>query len=477
MSLYERAKRGLGILALAGASYIGSNSLESRVYADEPAGNIVAAVPAFRGRVPKNTNEAIEQMYSYDFDSDNWAKVVDLGRDNANGYFASLMNDKTPDRINSTFNLLKKEYLAQSKKYSDTFGREVDQEFIKSTESMIKKVKDNTLKTYLLMNVVDTTQSLEEFTRRVQDIDSRDHDLANQYKLAEKKLNLRLLPGGVEYWFGTATKAEVDKLMTQVSDIVHPIHAYSQIPGSGWKTRGDSVLVGEFEITDPEKSSKPITGFGLNTLKEKARAIALRQGFNDDTLVGAITEEEWEQAARGSKTKRYTLYGSMDNLKTIAEINGRYPNELFHLEGSWNFLNESELIKKTPLDRSPYGLVGMVGNCAEFTVGKAKRELNTTPSDDERTADSIVTRYGDWAIEKGGFVGPGYRPLIWSAGISNRGVANDAIPSSSGLPPREVYFETTRMRVAFPKKLKEASSTPIAPPNPPETRTVDPKNK
>ncbi len=492
MSLYSRAKKGLGILALAGAAYIGSSSLEQRVYAAEPDENIVAAVPQpFVGRTPKNDKEAIEQMYSYSFDHENWAKVVDLGRDNANGYFASLANDKSSGRINTAFTLLKKEYLDKAKTYNQVFGREIDQPFITWTEAMLKKVKDNQLKTYLLMNVVDTTQSLEEFTRRVNDLETRDHELAGQYKIAEKKLNLRLLPGGVEYWLGTATKAEVDTLLLEFPSI-HPSQAYSQIPGSGWKTREESVLVGAFELADSEKSPIPIRDIGLYALKDRVKDIASKQGFIEKDLVGVIKEEEWEQAARGSKTKRYSIYGSVENIKNLAEINGitAIHTQLFFLRnsGGKTYLSGDELLRKTPLDRSPYGFIGMAGNCAEITEGEARRALNTTPSVDETTVENLIPRR-DAAIVKGdsSLRRIEDKSAVWQTGIAiyrskdvmllwNMGISSRAVTSPFGVSNAYGdYWSSTRIRVAFPKKVKEAASTPIAPPNPPDTRTVDPK--
>src|SRR3989344_291507 len=437
MSLYSRAKKGLGILALAWASYIGNPSLEARVYAAEPEDNIVAAVPQpFAGRTPKNEKEAVEQMYSYSFDHDNWAKVVDLGRDNANGYFASLANDKSSSRVNAAFTLLKKEYLDKAKAYNQVFGREIDQPFITWTESMLKKVKDNQLKAYLLINVVDTTQSLEEFTRRINDLETRDHELASQYRNAEKKLNLRLLPGGVEYWFGaTDGKAGIDKLVAEVALHKMSLHSinrlkqeyvYSQIPGSGWKIREESVLVGAFELIDSEKSVLPIMG-GLYSLKDKAKDIANKQGFTGKDLVSIIKEEEWEQGARGSKTKRYSIYGSLDHIKTLAELNSvkDLMTDFFYLEdGGRKYLSEAELIRKTPLDKSPYGLIGMVGNFGEVTEGEAKRAMNATPSDEERTAYAIVPR-SDGAIEKGAIlIWHHDYPLVWEVRISNRHILN-----------------------------------------------------
>lgn len=506
MSLYERAKRGLGILALAGASYVGSSSLESRVYAAEP--NESVQVP---GGMPANSEEAINNLFLYDL---NGQGVIDRGRNLANNYFAKLsrvdekynpnqeiklaeLTTVRKDLVNA-FGKLDAVAWATFNEYASILGSNMkdDSDLIKSRELRFrqeqnKKVtKQNALLStrsmgYALIDLVDKTESMEETTRRLKWLKENDVSSFELYKRAINNLDLVLVPGGIEFYLGTETKQEVDDILIgSLSNDRTRKHQHTQVLGHGWHENKTASLVGRFEWTNDSANPnvKPVGWLDYDGFSEQIWKKSQEIGFKDKSLIKLIDENTWEQFARGTHNRKSFVTGDASK-----------PTD-FNLKGAAGErfgLSKSDILRNFPLDLSGYGMIASAGNFSELTDSNMRRDMNiTSPSDEEKelygsfqkndlrvikgAIASLELKQGDFTILNGNATD--ITILAYAANMSCR--------TPSPYPQYKNTHMTTRARVLFPEDMGKQktvpSSPPVvgqAPPNPPETRTVEPPKK
>ncbi len=415
--------------------------------------------------MPKTIDDAIGMLFAYDVDGPG---VIDRGRDKANDFLSHEQLDLK--EIESAFSKIREISSKVLDSWEKTLSNPEDRGYSRRLAERTEFEKDcisnfakkfsyekSAQKRFRLRSLVDRVQSLEETVNRLERMRSHDPRNFRVYRNAIINLDLVTIPGGIQFYYGTATLKEIEDMIKDYKSNVLD-QEKTQILGNGWKARNETVLVGRFEMTENplDSKSKAISGLNYSEFKKKAKELAENEGIDQDHA-GIIDEEAYEQAMRGTQGRNIYTSGFMAK------------PEWFNVRITTKeepYLTEADYLKNKELwnSFSPYGLIAGSCNYDEIVQGTFRRPMNTTPTEEEREvwrwAESS-TRYRTLlqrAVAKGSFAlkipedapkeAREEKPVEYAAAISKRTVANfEQADSANGRST-----DASRMMVRFPKK-------------------------
>ncbi len=151
-------------------------------------------------------------------------------------------------------------------------------------------------------------------------------------------------------------------------------HAPRDTKTGTWYLREDEA--GLFHIPEADAEGHvwqpgwPVLGVSFDDAEAYAVWRSQREGFR----FRLPTEEEWEKAARGADRRRYPWGNSFDP-------------SFCNMRDSFDDFPHLDTVDAFPVDRSPYGILGMAGNMRDWTLGTV----------DEATTN-ITVRGGAWSM-------------------------------------------------------------------------------
>lgn len=445
-----------GLFGKALLVYLASAGSLAYAKENEPRAPVIA---------PKTIDDAIGMMFSYEIDGN---LVIDRGRDKANDFLSH--EPLGANELESAFSKIREISGKVIESWEKTLAAPEDRGYTRRLAGRVEFENDcigsfakrfsyekSAQKRYRLMDLVDRTESLEETVKRLEAMKKTNLMDFNTYRKAIINLDLVTIPGGTQFYFGTATLKEVEDMTKDCkSDVID--QEKTQILGNGWKARNETVLVGRFEMTENpiDQKSKAINGLSYYEFIKKAKMIAEKEGIDPENT-GIIDEETYEQAMRGTQNRRKYTSGNIAkpewfNLRIMAKEDP--------------YMTEADYLKSKELWNgfSPYGLIAGSCNYDEIVQGTFRRPMNATPTEEEKEiwkwmeSSSRAGTLFQRAVSKGSFAlripedapkeAMEGKPIEYAAAISRRTVANfDKADSANGRST-----DTSRIMIKFPKK-------------------------
>lgn len=128
------------------------------------------------------------------------------------------------------------------------------------------------------------------------------------------------------------------------------------------------------------------------------------------------TEAEWEKAARGTDDRIFPWGNEGPTCDTANILTTKYTDVTSREEGELCNSRSQEPVDAHPLDRSPYGVIGMYGNVQEWTADWADRDYyEVAPETDPPGPTEANAGSQDYRITRGSYYGSagGYTFRRW----------------------------------------------------------------
>jgi len=128
------------------------------------------------------------------------------------------------------------------------------------------------------------------------------------------------------------------------------------------------------------------------------------------------TEAEWEKAARGTDDRIFPWGNEDPTCDTANILTTKYSDVTSREEGELCNSRSQEPVDAHPLDRSPYGVIGMYGNVQEWTADWADNDYyEKAPAQDPPGPAEASAGSRDYRITRGSYYGSagGYTFRRW----------------------------------------------------------------